>query len=83
VVKDNSYKEVIRELWGKGQQSGMAWEFNRKIFACQKNLKTWNKHSFGHVSNTLKNKFTKLKSAKEGGGYLTDPAQVQHLREEL
>ena len=83
MVKDNSYKEVIRELWGEGQQSGMAWEFNRKIFACQKILKTWNKHSFGHVNNTLKKKFVELKSAEEGGGYLTDPAQVHHLREEF
>ena len=82
-LKDNSCEEVIRKSWGEGQQVGTTWEFNRKIFTCQENIKTWNKHLFGHVCNTLKKKLAKLKSAEEGGEYLTDPAQVHHLRKEV
>ena len=73
-LKDNSCEEVIRKSWGEGQQVGTAWEFNRKIFACQENIKTWNKHSFGHVCDTIKKKLAELKSAEEGVRYLTDPA---------
>ena len=43
------------------------WGFQRKIVACQLNLKEWDKKSFGHVRNSLKKKLKELQEAEEGG----------------
>ena len=62
---------------------GSAWDFNKKIFACQANLREWNRKSFGHVRNLLQRKLADLKSLEESDGYRQQPIRLQALRMEI
>ena len=75
-LKDNSCEGVIRESWESRQPSDLVWGFNRKIMACQENLKVWNRTTFGHVRSALKRKLEELKEAEEGGCYRTNPRHI-------
>ena len=82
-LKDNSCKGVIRDSWDSRQPSYLVWGFNRKIMACQENLKVWNRTTFGHVRSALKRKLADLKEAEEGDCYRTNPRCIQMLRKEI
>ena len=74
---------MIKESWGEQAVSESIWGFQRKIVACQLNLKEWDKKSFGHVRNSLKKKLKELQEAKEGGSYRTNLRRIYMLREEI
>ena len=82
-LKDNSCKGVIRDSWDSRQPSYLVWGFNRKIMACQENLKVWNRTTFGHVRSALKRKLADLKEAEEGDYYRTNSGRIQMLRKEI
>ena len=48
---------------------GLTWSFMKKIYACQDNLREWNRKSFGHVRNLLQKKLADLKTMEESYGY--------------
>ena len=75
-LKDNSCEGVIRESWESRQPFDSVWGFNRKIMACQENLKVWNRTTFGHVRSALKRKLEELKEAEEGDCYRTNPRHI-------
>ena len=60
-----------------------AWGFNSKVLACQSNLRVWNKKTFGHVRNSLKQKLAELKLEEENGGYRNNPSRIQILRDDI
>ena len=82
-LKDNSCEGVIRDSWDSRQPSDSVWGFNRKIMACQENLKVWSRTTFGHVRSTPKRKLADLKEAEEGDYYRTNPGRIQMLRKEI
>ena len=55
----------------------------KKIYACQDNLREWNRKSFGHVRNLLQKKLANLKTMEESYGYRQNPTRLQALREEI
>ena len=55
----------------------------QKLDLVQDNLKTWNRHSFGHVRNSLAKKLKELKLVEELGGYVLDPTRVHMLHFEI
>ena len=82
-LKDRSCEEVIRDCWGVEMTQPTTWGFNSKVLACQSNLREWNKKTFGHVRNSLKQKLAELKSEEESGGYKNNPLRIQGLRDEI
>ena len=82
-LNDTSCEGVIKDSWGEHPVLDSIWGFNRKIMACQGNLKEWNKKCFGHVRNTLAKKLKELKSVEEDGSYVTNPYRIYSLREEI
>ncbi|XP_050290036.1 uncharacterized protein LOC126728215 [Quercus robur] len=60
-LKDNTCEEVIKQSWEGESDPNIDWGFNRKLTACQLNLRVWNKNCFGHVRNTLAKKLKDLK----------------------
>ena len=55
----------------------------QKLGLVQDNMKTWNRHSFGHVHNSLAKKLKELKVVEESGGYVLDLTHVHMLRSEI
>ena len=49
-LNDTSCEGVIKDSWGEHPVLDSIWGFNRKIMACQGNLKEWNKKCFGACS---------------------------------
>ena len=82
-LKDISCEGVVKDSWGDDSVRGSAWGFNRKIFACQDNLREWNRKSFGHVRNLLQRKLADLKSLEESDGYRQQSIWLQALRMEI
>ena len=82
-LKDNSCEGVVKDAWGDDSVGISAWSFNRKIYACQDNLREWNRKSFGHVRNLLQRKLADLKPLEESDGYRRQPTQLQALRVEI
>nr|POE98201.1 uncharacterized protein CFP56_72581 [Quercus suber] len=76
-LRDRSCEEVIRDSWGGEMTQPTAWGFNSKVLACQSNLRDWNKKTFGHVRNSLKQKLAELKTEEESGGYRSNPLRIQ------
>ena len=74
---------MIKDSWGEQLLLDSVWGFNRKIMACQGNLKEGNKKCFGHVQNTLAKKLKELKSVEEDGNYVTNSYIIYSLREEI
>ena len=63
-LKDHSCEGVVKDSWGDDSMVGSAWSFMKKIYACQDNLREWNRKSFGHVRNLLQKKLADLKTHK-------------------
>ena len=82
-LRDKSCEEVIRDSCGDGMAQPTAWGFNSKVLTCQSNLRVWNKKTFGHVRNSLKQKLAELKLEEENGGYRNNPSQIQGLRDDI
>ena len=82
-LKDISCEGVVKDSWGDDSMGGSVWSFNRKIFACQDNLREWNRKSFGHVRNLLQRKLAYLKSLEESNGYRQQPIRLQAFRVEI
>lgn len=61
----------------------LAWGFNSKILACQTNLRVWNRKTFGHVRNSLKQKLADLKSTEESVCYRSNPSWIWAIRDEI
>nr|POF22635.1 hypothetical protein CFP56_28365 [Quercus suber] len=76
-------EDVIKQSWEGESSPNIDWGFNRKITACQLNLKAWNRNCFGHVRNTLAKKLKDLKWAEEEGCYASNPGKIYQLREEI
>ena len=82
-LKDNSCEGVVKDSWRDCSEVGLAWSFMKKIFACQHNLREWDRKSFGHVCNLLQKKLAGLKTMEESDGYRQNPTRLQALREEI
>lgn len=75
-LKDNSYEGVVKDQWGDDLVVGSTWSFMKKIYACQDNLREWNRKSFGHVRNLLQKKLADLKTMEESYGYKQNPTRL-------
>ena len=82
-LKDNTFEEVIKQSWEGVIDPNINWGFNRKLTACQLNLRNWNKNCFGHVRNTLAKKLKELKWAEEIGCYVSNPRKIYQLRDKI
>ncbi|KAK7855155.1 hypothetical protein CFP56_029352, partial [Quercus suber] len=82
-LKDSTCEDVIKQSWEGESSPNIDRGFNRKITACQLNLRAWNRNYFGHVRNTLAKKLKDLKWAEEEGCYASNPGKIYQLREEI
>nr|POF03637.1 putative protein phosphatase 2c 25 [Quercus suber] len=82
-LKDSTCEDVIKQSWEGESSPNIDRGFNRKITACQLNLRAWNRNCFGHVRNTLAKKLKDLKWAEEEGCYASNPGKIYQLREEI
>ena len=75
-LKDSTCEDVIKQSWEGEPIPNIDWGFNRKITACQMNLRVWNKNCFRHVCNNLAKKLKDLKWAEEEGCYVSNPEKI-------
>ena len=82
-LKDKTCEGVIKESWFGYLGLSPMRMVSMKLATCQDDLQRWNCEVFGHVRLTLAKKLKDLTKAYEASLYMSNPAHIYQLREEI
>ena len=82
-LSDPSCGEMVEEVWCNTRDQNPSTAILKKVARCEKELKWWNKHNFGHVRRELEIKKKHLAWAENEAMVSGNNARVRSLRLEI